>query len=100
MTCFPTPTTKLYISGAFSVTLLTMAYRNAGVKHFLDVNMAKPSKIENIYCKKNSNYALRIMNYELCITIMPLVLADSRKRGKLGRSALNNPHLLGYESSE
>ena len=38
--------------------------------------------------------------FQLCITIMPLVLADSRKRGKLGRSALNNPRLLGYESSE
>jgi len=44
---------------------------------------------------KKSNYELRIMNYELCITIMPLVLADSRKRGKLGRSALNNPRLSG-----
>ena len=50
--------------------------------------------------RKKSNYELRIMNYELCITTMPLVLADSRKRGKLGRSALNNPRLCGCESSE
>ena len=52
--------TKLYFSGAFSVTLLTMAYRNAGVKHFLDVNMVKLSKIGNIYCEKIpiTNYAL------------------------------------------
>jgi hypothetical protein len=50
--------------------------------------------------KKNSNYELRIMNYELCITTMPLVVVDSRKGGKLGRFALNNPRLCGCESSE
>ena len=47
MTLKTAPTTNLYFSGAFSVTLLTMAYSNAGVKHFLDVNMVKLSKIGN-----------------------------------------------------
>lgn len=66
MTCFPAPTTKLYFSGAFSVTLLTMAYRNAGVKHFLDVNMVKLFKIGKCLLQKKNpitHYAFRIMHY-------------------------------------
>jgi hypothetical protein len=67
--------TKLYFSGAFSVTLLTMAYRNAGVKHFLDVNMVELSKIGK--CLLQKKFQLRITNYEL-----PQCRSSLRTRGK------------------